>query len=148
MLCSQETPHIVVAMPLQVRRTHTKSRGGCLECKRRKIKVCAFLHQLQLANTGPINMFTNHAQKCNEEKPICSGCVKRCTTCDYSLSGYSRSDGPSPSGVSTLDGTQGRSHTPTTPAPSPYEAASSSHTAKALGKFDMDDMALVCAFFL
>ncbi|KIM98601.1 hypothetical protein OIDMADRAFT_181899 [Oidiodendron maius Zn] len=108
-------------MPLQIRRTHTKSRGGCLECKRRKIK-------------------------CNEEKPICSGCVKRCIPCEYSLSGYSRSDGPSPSGVSTLDGTQGRSHTPTTPAPPPYEAASSSHTTKALGKFDMDDMALLHQF--
>ncbi|KAH8900498.1 hypothetical protein GQ53DRAFT_862760 [Thozetella sp. PMI_491] len=37
---------------LRSRRSHTKSRGGCSECKRRKIK-------------------------CEEGKPICAGCIKR-----------------------------------------------------------------------
>lgn len=38
-LCGRETLTIVLIMPRQTRRTHTKSRGGCSECKRRKIKV-------------------------------------------------------------------------------------------------------------
>ncbi|CZT03658.1 hypothetical protein WAI453_008975 [Rhynchosporium graminicola] len=43
---------------LKTRKTHTKSRGGCVECKRRK-------------------------QKCREQKPVCSGCTKRETACIY-----------------------------------------------------------------
>ncbi|PMD47074.1 hypothetical protein L207DRAFT_415408 [Hyaloscypha variabilis F] len=42
----------------KTRRSHTKSRGGCRECKRRKLK-------------------------CGEQKPACSGCVKREIQCEY-----------------------------------------------------------------
>ncbi|KIM95460.1 hypothetical protein OIDMADRAFT_134380 [Oidiodendron maius Zn] len=54
------------------RRTHTKSRGGCFECKRRKVK-------------------------CNEAKPICAGCIKHETACEYpsALAAPSQSGGDS-----------------------------------------------------
>ncbi|KAH6679028.1 hypothetical protein B0J14DRAFT_685900 [Halenospora varia] len=47
-------------MPSGSRRTHTKSRNGCGQCKRRKIK-------------------------CDERGPRCSNCCKREEQCDYEL---------------------------------------------------------------
>lgn len=43
---------------MQTRRSHNKSRRGCLECKRRRIK-------------------------CDENHPQCSNCTRRGTTCDF-----------------------------------------------------------------
>ncbi|RAL17457.1 Zn(II)2Cys6 transcription factor domain-containing protein, partial [Aspergillus homomorphus CBS 101889] len=42
----------------RARRSHTKSRSGCLNCKQRRVK-------------------------CDEKKPICSNCHMRSMTCDY-----------------------------------------------------------------
>lgn len=52
-------PHIqIFRLFPSTRRTHTKSKSGCFECKRRK-------------------------QKCSEHKPRCLGCVKRGVNCVY-----------------------------------------------------------------
>uniref|UniRef100_A0A093VUG4 Sterol uptake control protein 2 n=1 Tax=Talaromyces marneffei PM1 TaxID=1077442 RepID=A0A093VUG4_TALMA len=46
---------------MQTRRSHNKSRRGCLECKRRRVK-------------------------CDETRPQCSNCARRHMTCDYGTS--------------------------------------------------------------
>ncbi|KAH8879161.1 hypothetical protein GQ53DRAFT_672670 [Thozetella sp. PMI_491] len=123
---------------LRNRRTHTKSRGGCFECKRRKIK-------------------------CDEGKPVCAGCIKRETTCTYpdeiiswppqqeneqrsssSLRPEPRDWGPtsapSPQGSSTKPSALGDS----APASFPAETVASlgETSAARLGVFDMEDMTL------
>ncbi|KAF7134194.1 hypothetical protein CNMCM5793_005922 [Aspergillus hiratsukae] len=47
---------------MALRRPHRKSRHGCVECKRRRVK-------------------------CDEARPACSNCVKRRTQCEYDSSG-------------------------------------------------------------
>ncbi|KAL4878279.1 hypothetical protein BJY04DRAFT_113532 [Aspergillus karnatakaensis] len=44
------------------RRSHQKSRHGCLECKRRRVK-------------------------CDESRPVCANCARRQTDCEYDSSG-------------------------------------------------------------
>ncbi|KAL4917108.1 hypothetical protein BDW62DRAFT_90327 [Aspergillus aurantiobrunneus] len=44
------------------RRSHQKSRHGCLECKRRRVK-------------------------CDESRPVCANCARRQTECEYDSSG-------------------------------------------------------------
>ncbi|KAL4994133.1 hypothetical protein BDV10DRAFT_11545 [Aspergillus recurvatus] len=44
------------------RRSHQKSRHGCLECKRRRVK-------------------------CDESRPVCANCARRQTACEYDSSG-------------------------------------------------------------
>ncbi|PSN58789.1 hypothetical protein BS50DRAFT_509796 [Corynespora cassiicola Philippines] len=45
-------------MRTRTRRQHTKSRGGCVECKRRHTK-------------------------CDERRPVCLQCDKRSLRCEY-----------------------------------------------------------------
>ncbi|KFY32701.1 hypothetical protein V495_08822 [Pseudogymnoascus sp. VKM F-4514 (FW-929)] len=121
-------------MPPQTRRTHTKSRGGCLECKRRKLK-------------------------CDEEKPVCSGCIKRSIRCEFAISRLpSTSRQPEDSGTSPVSlsaisscdvSTPSRNGRPgilASPGMPSNEALSPSATTKTVGNFDMDDMALYHQF--
>lgn len=56
------------------RRAHRKSRGGCTECKRRHIKVCA------LRTFARINI---DMDQCDEEKPQCIHCLRHNIPCVY-----------------------------------------------------------------
>ncbi|KAL3432494.1 hypothetical protein BDV09DRAFT_187461 [Aspergillus tetrazonus] len=62
------------------RRSHQKSRHGCLECKRRRVK-------------------------CDESRPVCANCARRQTDCEYDSSGPLRwmTDEPSRSPRSLSD---------------------------------------------
>ncbi|KAI4729944.1 hypothetical protein E4T49_02308 [Aureobasidium sp. EXF-10728] len=51
------------------RKAHHKSRGGCVQCKKRHVKVC------------------------DEVRPNCGNCVKRDASCSFSLNGQSPSTG-------------------------------------------------------
>jgi hypothetical protein len=149
--------------PSQTRRTHTKSRTGCLECKRRQKKVriilwlCDVIDRYSLLSTP---------RQCDEEKPTCSGCAKRSIPCVFpipeSLSHTDKRLGPtstapraltrnSPAAAPSLnipplscDGR--RSTTPASPAVPPCEARGPP-APKDLGHFDAEDMALVCTLF-
>ncbi|KAH7217602.1 hypothetical protein BKA60DRAFT_491791, partial [Fusarium oxysporum] len=77
---------VVVSIP---RRPHTKSRSGCLDCRRRRVK-------------------------CSEEKPECRACRRRGVECQYPPSTYRRSpvsqhaDEASPASASTSTSTPGQ----------------------------------------
>ncbi|CZR62670.1 uncharacterized protein PAC_12567 [Phialocephala subalpina] len=117
--------------PSKTRRSHTKSRGGCAECKRRKLK-------------------------CNEAKPICAGCTKREVTCVYSKmvsrAAPSKDAGqestPRPNAlIPTLDpaiGTNGaHSAFQTAISPGALVAGQSPNSApRGIGQFNMEDMTL------
>ncbi|KAI5360179.1 putative zn(2)-C6 fungal-type DNA-binding domain-containing protein [Septoria linicola] len=83
------------------RQTHRKSRFGCLECKRRRVK-------------------------CGEEKPVCDNCSRRSTLCTYAShqSASATSTGPfvDHTALASLDGLS--SHSPssfnTSAASSPH----------------------------
>ncbi|KAK0674449.1 hypothetical protein QBC41DRAFT_377944 [Cercophora samala] len=61
------------------RRGHTKSRRGCFNCKRRRIKVIPppspFYHQY--------NHSLIHVKQCQETRPSCGHCLKTGLTCEY-----------------------------------------------------------------
>lgn len=60
-------------------RTASKTRSGCVECKRRKVKVSRRYYELwyfAFANLMP------HL-KCDEEKPTCARCRSRSVRCTY-----------------------------------------------------------------
>ena len=63
------------------RRAHNKSRNGCGQCKRRKIKVSQ-----QTITPLPSLMLID--LKCNELAPRCSNCIKWQETCDFESMGY------------------------------------------------------------
>ncbi|KAF2178757.1 hypothetical protein K469DRAFT_695278 [Zopfia rhizophila CBS 207.26] len=111
------------------RRSHRKSRKGCLECKRRRIK-------------------------CNEEDP-CGNCVRRGMSCVYSLSlPTSTPTAPASSSISVLGAAQSTSPQSTsgaksyshcgTPqpwaAPSPFPSLSNNAQHDS---FAMDDLVLL-----
>ncbi|KAE8442508.1 hypothetical protein EG329_003289 [Mollisiaceae sp. DMI_Dod_QoI] len=120
-------------LPQKTRRTHTKSRGGCMECKRRKLK-------------------------CNEAKPVCSGCTKREITCVYPKAGSrtpfskepsqgpalkSNTSLPSINAVNVPTGADPAAGTLSSPSGMlPEETATSSTPIRGIGQFDMEDMAL------
>lgn len=60
---------------MNLRRPHQKSRHGCLQCKRRRVKV-RFL--VRLCHTN---------QQCDETRPTCSNCSNRQAACEYESSG-------------------------------------------------------------
>ncbi|KAF8861078.1 hypothetical protein BDZ45DRAFT_740679 [Acephala macrosclerotiorum] len=117
--------------PQKTRRSHTKSRGGCLECKRRKLK-------------------------CNEAKPVCAGCTKREITCVYpkvlarAASSKDSSQEPTlrPSApVPVIDPSIGANaaYTATQTASSSnalVAGPSPNSTLRGIGQFDMEDMTL------
>lgn len=47
--CSSRGSHFVINQGLRPRKGHRKSRQGCFNCKKRKIKVCAHLTQFMLS---------------------------------------------------------------------------------------------------
>ncbi|KAJ5096326.1 hypothetical protein NUU61_005682 [Penicillium alfredii] len=67
---------------MALRRPHRKSRHGCVECKRRRVKVCIgathILHRLAPTNSD--------FPQCDEVRPTCSNCAKRHAECEYGSS--------------------------------------------------------------
>jgi Fungal specific transcription factor domain len=61
----------------RARRCHQKSRTGCRECKRRRIKV----GKIQLNH--PYRDRTNSCYQCDEKKPSCTRCVLSLHSCVY-----------------------------------------------------------------
>lgn len=59
------------------RRPHTKSRKGCRECKRRKVKVCSSVVTSPLAHT----VLT--CRQCDEIRPSCFNCTRYGVDCNY-----------------------------------------------------------------
>ncbi|KAF2126293.1 putative C6 finger domain protein [Dothidotthia symphoricarpi CBS 119687] len=78
-----------------LRRSHKKSRGGCLECKRRHIK-------------------------CDEQRPICLLCIRSERECSYgsrtSRDSRSAEHSPSQNGYTSSNTAQSQTGTPSTPA--------------------------------
>ncbi|KUJ10496.1 uncharacterized protein LY89DRAFT_262682 [Mollisia scopiformis] len=111
-------------LPQKTRRTHTKSRGGCMECKRRKLK-------------------------CNEAKPVCGGCTKREITCVYPKVGsrtpLSKDAGqvlrPSTS-LSVANALNGPATTSSPNVAVQEESSDAAAPARGIGQFDMKDMGL------
>ncbi|KAM3413789.1 hypothetical protein BST61_g10473 [Cercospora zeina] len=64
---SETTPHKTNTS----RQTHRKSRGGCVQCKKRRVK-------------------------CGEEKPACNNCTRRDMLCSYALSHLLSRRSPAP----------------------------------------------------
>lgn len=62
------------------RRPHNKSRNGCLECKRRHIRVRPFVSNLRL---DLCSFETDQFQKCDETHPICAGCGAAQIRCSF-----------------------------------------------------------------
>ena len=76
------------------RRGHTKSRRGCFNCKRRRIKVFAstFPFGVFAENIKTIRMqtcrktmalLTQNGRQCQETRPACGHCVKTGLKCEY-----------------------------------------------------------------
>lgn len=61
------------------RRRHQKSRNGCRECKRRRIKV----GRIHLHYSYPNGDRTNHCHQCDEKRPCCTCCALNLESCDY-----------------------------------------------------------------
>lgn len=60
------------------RRSHRKSRLGCVPCKKRKIKVCIRRGQPKTPGRGLLN-----ARQCDEAPPPCANCRKHNVACEY-----------------------------------------------------------------
>lgn len=101
---------------MQKRISHKKSRRGCLACKRRHIKVCAFC-LLDIKTQGPRR--TNSKSQCDEQGPPCANCLARNTACDYVRPEYAKS----PPGQRSL---AVPSSSKATPSPSTTDASSAS----------------------
>ncbi|KOC16712.1 C6 finger domain protein [Aspergillus flavus AF70] len=82
---------------IRSRRSHHKSRLGCKNCKRRRVKPRGY--ELLCQN---VPQHATDMRQCDEKKPSCGNCVNHSIECDFSVS------------------------TPTSPSPSP-PAASSAH---------------------
>ncbi|KAL1955589.1 hypothetical protein VTO42DRAFT_8392 [Malbranchea cinnamomea] len=106
-------------MPMGTRRSHTKSRNGCIQCKARRIK-------------------------CDERPSPCSNCARRQITCQYAPRVVSRT---SPGGLSssTTPTTLSPTSTATTSATSPSSIppVSSFVTASGTGSLDLADLELL-----
>ncbi|KAE9363278.1 hypothetical protein N431DRAFT_357240 [Stipitochalara longipes BDJ] len=110
----------------KTRRSHTKSRGGCRECKRRKLK-------------------------CGEQKPACSGCVKREIQCEYLNSGAppsTNADVPAPTGtlqptqIASSIGSSTPSSIPIREQVDPRLGGTITDNERRVGYFDMEDINL------
>ncbi|CAG7938939.1 unnamed protein product [Penicillium nalgiovense] len=93
---------------IRSRKSHNKSRAGCGNCKRRRIKVSAFQTvsesgcRLSPATPAPFMKDGFKEEKhCDEKKPACSKCIHHAIECDFlsttSISPASSSVAPSPS---------------------------------------------------
>lgn len=63
------------------RKGHKKSRRGCFNCKRRKIKVCILMRTRLLKPQNSALTIPRH--QCPETYPSCSNCIKSNTKCEY-----------------------------------------------------------------
>jgi hypothetical protein len=63
--------------PFATRKTHQKSKNGCLACKKRRIKVGAGL------NPFDRTVFERLTQKCDEIRPSCTRCLRLGVDCEY-----------------------------------------------------------------
>lgn len=61
-------------------RTHTKSRGGCLACKLRRIKVTKTVNENEKPTSNDI------LHKCSTTIPVCNACQKSNSPCIYASS--------------------------------------------------------------
>ncbi|KAH6662431.1 hypothetical protein F5X68DRAFT_144965 [Plectosphaerella plurivora] len=69
-------------MPLSVRRAHTKSRNGCSDCKRRKVKVVIPWPMRLNLWRPPFLLLV----QCDETYPSCNHCNRRGIPCSLSAS--------------------------------------------------------------
>src|SRR5271170_7136155 len=83
---------------MPVRRSHTKSRHGCLQCKRRKVKVCFVpvqiinrfrsgftVSQKRLKHLRPEEYASaSNLLQCDESLPACQRCLQRHELCSFS----------------------------------------------------------------
>lgn len=74
-----------------LRRSHKKSRAGCLECKRRHVKVCP---QVDAPSTAPdskppgnANVVDFDTHQCDEQRPKCIICTLSERDCSYPQQG-------------------------------------------------------------
>lgn len=71
--------------PAKRRRPHKKSRNGCINCRKRRVKV-----------TIPARFFypnaTDTTSQCSEERPSCQSCVRREICCVYTKETHATSD--------------------------------------------------------
>lgn len=77
------------------RRSHKKSRAGCLTCKKRRVKVRRARHVIMAGGTKVI--------QCDEQRPECSNCEKRDLRCCYPSEEALQMDAHSSSGRSSKE---------------------------------------------
>ena len=62
------------------RKPHVKSRGGCGNCKLRRVKVCK-----RVLSPLPGRSSTEHSLQCDESKPMCNKCTAYNVSCSYGI---------------------------------------------------------------
>lgn len=83
-------------LPAKRRRPHKKSRNGCINCRKRRVKVvipASFVHPNAADTTS----------QCSEERPSCQSCVRREISCAYAKETQATSDG-TPQAPDALNG--------------------------------------------
>lgn len=69
------------------RKGHKKSRRGCYECKRRKIKVLFLSRSFPSLPLSPLSTSSpthiNIPPQCQETRPVCSNCIRLSLRCRY-----------------------------------------------------------------
>jgi len=63
------------------RKGHKKSRGGCYNCKRRKVKVCHDPNPLFAKRERHVSQ--TYLLQCQENQPTCHNCTRINATCKY-----------------------------------------------------------------
>ena len=115
------------------RKSHPKSRNGCAQCKRRRIKVRR-VEETVLANLLKANsvnlkppyhgVLTEYVIKCDEVRPRCSNCTRHEIECDFAAAPKmpeDKSQGSSKTKRQRSDDTKSTSHSSAGPSPSvPY----------------------------
>lgn len=79
-----QLPTNLVVDPFRQKRLHHKSKRGCLQCRKRRVKVSPLSHSFQsIAFIDPRSPNANLRQshKCDEKAPICSACIRRQEPC-------------------------------------------------------------------
>src|SRR3954470_20713651 len=64
--------------PYHSKRSHRKSRAGCISCKKRKVKT--------VLSPPPSALLTHLQVKCDEARPSCRHCALRKEQCVYTKS--------------------------------------------------------------
>jgi hypothetical protein len=66
-----------------LRSYHHKSRNGCLQCKRRRVKVRTRVPNGQLGAQPYCWIPTKNALQCTMQAPACANCIRRNEVCEY-----------------------------------------------------------------